>query len=216
MSQIVGLFGKAITAATIIAPLIGIILGSYRGVISTLFGGIISLSFNPAFSYPSFFAGVATALCAGLLCTNRRIPCSVVYSLLLLLFGFFPSVGPVWLYLPMIWFQILGLLILISPLQSFASKNFESDDNSRLFYAFFVTSLSSTLAGQIAGSLVFETMVDASFLKAYWVSLTFLYPLERIAIAIIVALVGVPLLKALRSANFMPFLNNQKRQGMYS
>lgn len=209
MFQVIGLFGKTITAATIIAPLIGIILGSHRAVTSTFFGGILGLFLNPQFSYPSLAAGIVTALCASLLYTNKQTLCALIYLAFLLLFGLYPSVGPVWLFLPMIWFQIIGFLILISPFQSFASKSFNSHGNSKLLYAFFITSLTSTLAGQIAGSLIFEIIVaDASALKASWISLTFSYPIERTLIAVIVTFLGAPLLKVLRSANFMPLTSH--------
>jgi len=204
MFQIIGLFGKAITAATLMAPLIGIVLGAYRGVISSFFGGVIAFFVNATFSYSSLFAGIATALCAGLLYANKRIICGLVYLILLLLFGFYPSVGPAWLFPEMMWLQIIGFLILISPIQLFASKSFTTNSNSKLLYAFFITSLTSTLAGQIAGSLVFEIIAaDASFLRTWWAALTFTYPVERVLIAIIVTFIGVPLLKVLRTANLI-------------
>jgi len=211
MFQVIGLFGKTITAATIIAPIIGIILGSYLGVISTFLGGTIGLFLNPSFSQPSLAAGIIAALCAGLLYTNKRNLCAFTYLVLLLLFGLYPSVGPVWLYPPLMWFQVAGFLILVSPLQSFALRSFNCNSNSRLLYAFFITSLTSTLASQIAGSLIFELIVaDATFFGVYWQSLTFLYPVERTIIALIAAFIGTSLLKVLRSTNLMPLFSQTK------
>jgi hypothetical protein len=204
MFQIIGLFGKAITAATVVAPLIGIILGVYRGVISTFFGGVLALFVNFAFSYTSLLAGIITALCAGLLYANKRIACASIYLILLLFFGFFPSVGPFWLFPFMMWFQIVGFLILVSPLQSFASKSFKKHTNRNLLIAFFITSLTSTLAGQIAGSLVYELIVaEANSLKLTWIALAFQYPLERTLIAVIVMFTGAPLIKVLRTGNLV-------------
>jgi hypothetical protein len=109
------------------------------------------------------------------------------------------------------WFQIAGFLILVSPLQSFAFKNFKSNNNSNLLYAFFITSLTSTLAGQIAGSLIFELMLaDPNFFKGYWQGLTFLYPAERVIIALIATFVGAPLLRVLRSTNFTSLFSHKK------
>jgi hypothetical protein len=204
MFQVIGFFGKTITAATIVAPIIGILLGEYLGVMSTVLGGIIGLLLNPSFSQPSFAAGVVAALCASLLYNRKRALCALTYLVLLLLFALFPSVGPFWLYPPLMWFQIVGFLILISPLQSFASKNFRSENNSRLLSAFFITSLTSTLASQIAGSLIFELVVtDATTLKGYWLMLTFLYPEERTIIALIATFIGVSLYKVLRATNLL-------------
>jgi hypothetical protein len=115
------------------------------------------------------------------------------------------------------WFQIIGFLILVSPLQSIASKNLNSNNNSKPLFAFFVTSLTSTLAGQIAGSLTLELIswpifiADVNFWKANWQFLTFLYPVERIIIALSAAFIGTSVHKVLRTANIIPF-NPAKRK----
>ena len=200
LNQVIGLVGKAITAATIIAPIVGILLGSYLGMLSTGLGGIIARFFNPIFSLPSLAAGIIAALCAGLLYARKRVLCALIYVSLMFVFGFYPVVGPVWLYPSFMWFQIVGFLILISPLQSIASKNFNSDSNLKLLFAFLITSLTSTLAGQIAGSLTTIVLIpDANFWKTNWLFLTFLYPLERIIIALGATLIGTSLNKILNA-----------------
>jgi len=202
ISPIIGLPGKAITAAAIAAPIIGIILGPYVGTLSTILGGIIGF-FAGSFSPPSLFAGVFTALCAGMLCAGRRILCIIIYLSLLLCFGFYPSVGPVWLHPPVMWFQILGLLMLASPLQSMAVKNLNAKNNLNLLSALFITSLTSTLMGQIAGSLTFEMLSWPTLIpkvdvwKTIWQAVTFLYPLERIIISLSAAFLGAALHKAI-------------------
>lgn len=212
ISPIIGLTGQAITAAAIMAPLIGILLGPYVGTLCAVLGGVIGLFFG-SFIQLSFFSGVATVLCSGLICKSRRAVAVIVYLSLFLLLAFYPIVGPVWLFPTYIWFQLIGLVILISPLQTLAMKYFASKDGSRLFFAFFVTSLVSTLAGQIAGTLTFETIniPDANFFLVTWMATAFLYPVERIVIAIAAAFVGVALYKILRSTNFMLLLDHQNR-----
>jgi len=203
ISPIIGLPGQAITAAAIMAPLIGIILGPYIGTLSTFFGGIVGFFFG-SFSPPSFVSGVFAALCAGMLCRGKRSLCAFTYFSLIFLFGFYPFVGPVWLYPPLMWFQITGFLILVSPLQPIASKNLNSSNNSKPLLAFFITSLTSTLAGQIAGSLTLELIswpifiADVNVWKANWQFLTFLYPVERVIIALGAAFIGTSLYRVLR------------------
>lgn len=211
ISPIIGLPGKAVTAGAIAAPLIGIILGMYLGTLSTILGGLIGL-FVGSLSPSSFVSSVVATLCAGMLCDGKRISCAFTYFSILFLFGFYPFVGPVWLYVPLMWFQIAGFLILVSPVQSMAAKSLNSNvnSNSRLLSAFFITSLTSTLAGQIAGSLTFEVlswpifMVDVNAWKAIWQVTAFLYPVERIIIALSAAFVGASLHKVLKSANLTP------------
>jgi hypothetical protein len=210
---IVGLQGGAITLAAITAPIIGIILGPYLGMLSTLLGGIVGLFFAPTFFPPSFVAGIITAVFAGMLYANKRSTCTFMYFSLLFFFGFYPFVGPVWLYPLFMWFQITGFLVLISPLQSMASKNMRNPNNSsKLFSAFFIVFLTSTLAGQIAGSLVFEIIfiADVDFWTGLWQLLTWLYPIERIIIASIATFIGAFLYKILIHANLMPLLNQSK------
>lgn len=215
LSQVMGLFGKYITVATVIIPAVGVILGAYIGVLCTFLGGVAALFFSPYFSLPSMVAGVITALCAGLLHGGKRLLCVLIYAVFLLVFGFYPPVGPLWLYPPLIWFQTFGLIILSSPLQSRATKGFNSNSDSKSFFAFLITSLTSTLAGQIAGSLVFEAISwpvlisDVNFYRGYWQGLTFLYPIERTLIALAAAFIGTALYKILRSTNLMPLLNNK-------
>ena len=204
ISPIIGLPGQAITAAAIMAPIIGIILGPYIGTLSTFFGGIVGFFFG-SFSPLSFISGIFAALCAGMLFMDKQSLCALLYLSLLSIFGFYPFLGAVWLYPPLMWFEIAGFLILASPLQSLASKNLNSNNNSRLPFAFFVTSLTSTLAGQIAGSIAFTLLIaDANTLKVTWQAVIFLYPVERIIIALIASLIGASLQKTLKSTNMLP------------
>ncbi len=213
---IVGLPSKAITLAAIAAPIIGIILGPYLSMLSTLLGGAVAFSAGH-FSPLSFVAGIVTAVFAGMLYANKRSTCTFMYFSLLFFFGFYPFVGPVWLYPPFMWFQITGFLVLISPLQSMASKNMRNpNNNSKLLSSFFIVFLTSTLAGQIAGSLTFELISWPIFVArvdawtATWQIVAWLYPIERIIIALSATFVGVFLYKILIHANLMPFLNQPK------
>jgi len=216
ISPIIGLPGKTITAAAIMAPIMGILLGPYIGTLSAVLGGVIGFSLG-YFSPPSFVSGIFAAAYAGMLYVGKRSVCIFTYFSLLFLFGFYPFVGPVWLYPPLMWFQITGFLILVSPLQSMASKNLNSSNKSKPLLAFFITSLTSTLAGQIAGSLILELLSWPIFIanvnawKANWQLLTFLYPVERMIIALGAAFLGASVHKVLRSANIIP-INLAKRE----
>lgn len=216
--QIVGLPSKAITMSVVIAPIIGILLGPYLGAVSTFLGGAIGF-FVGFLSLPSFVSGIVTAFSAGTLVFKKRSFCIFTYFSFLLFFGFYPFVGPVWLYPLFMWFQILGFLVLISPLQSAALKNIQaSNHNSRLLLAFFTICLVATLTGQIAGSLIFEMVSwpilisDINAWATLWQILTWIYPIERIIIALIATFIGVFLYKILMSANLMPFLKLESRK----
>lgn len=204
ISPIIGLPGQAITAAAIFAPIIGIFFGPYIGVLSTFLGGIIGFSLG-YFSILSFASGIAAALCSGMTLKDRRITL-VIYLFLLLLLAFYPVVGPVWLFPPYLWFQIIGFIVLISPLQSRAIKVVKSDNDTCLLCALFATSLTSTLAGQMAGSIFYEFIIspDINVAIGTWSTTIYLYPIERVVIAFGSAVIGIALFKALKSANFLP------------
>ncbi len=209
ISPLVGLPGKAITLAAILAPIMGIVLGPRLGLLSCLLGGILGF-FGGIFSPPSLVSGATASVCAGLLRANRRELCAFLYFLMLFFFGFYPFVGPVWLFPAVMWLQVAGLLILVSPIQSIAIRNLEAH-NPRILLAFFVTCLTSTLAGQIAGSLTFEIiswpvfLADANAWRFNWQTLTFMYPIERLVIALAASGIGVVLFMVLTAANLMPF-----------
>jgi biotin transporter BioY len=207
--HIIGFFGKSITAATVISPIIGIVLGTYLGVTSTFLGGMIGMFCNPSFSQPSLAAGVITAMCAGMLYKRKQSSCTFIYLLLLILFGLYPSIGPIWLYPQLMWFQVVGFLIIASPLQTIASRNFNSNNNSRLIFAFFITALTSTLAGQIAGSFTFGLIIgQTTDMTQIWRIITFLYPVERTIVAIVASFIGASLFKILKPTQLLPFLND--------
>lgn len=207
ISPVIGLPGKAVTAAAILAPLIGIILGPYRGLAATTIGGLVGWFANLSFSPPSLVSGMVAAYCAGLLISRRRGFCIFTYSSLLFAFAFYPFVGPVWIYPPVLWFQIIGLVLLSSPLQSTTVNYLRSDSTSKLTFAIFTVALSSTLAGQIAGSLTSEALAwpvfvaDINVWRGIWQIITILYPIERIVIAIIATLIGSSLIGVLKHSN---------------
>jgi hypothetical protein len=215
ISPIIGLQGQAITAAAIIAPLIGIILGPYLGVLTTLLGGLVGFFFG-FLSQPSFFSGIAAALCAGLVRDRRRVLALLFYAVLWLALAFYPTVGPAWLYPTYLTFQAVGLIILAPPFQSAITKGFRSYRGSWLASAYFATCLASTLAGQIAGSLAFAATVGgvAAFWYGTWLVTTLTYPVERLIIAIFASIIGLSLHQVLRSANLVPIGHSERKSSI--
>jgi hypothetical protein len=213
ISPIIGLPGKVITAAAITAPVIGVLLGPYLGMLSTLLGGTIGF-FLGRFSPMSFLSGIVTSALAGALHEGKRGICVFTYSSFLFFFAIYPSVGPAWLYPPVLWFQLIGLLILASPLQSLALRNmWKPKTTFGLSLAFFAISLTSTLGGQIAGSFVFEFwawpafIADANAWRSYWQLIAWTYPIERVVIAAFATIIGVALFRVLKSGRLSPSFN---------
>lgn len=206
---VIGAPGKFITMAVIMAPLIGIILGPYLGVLSVAMGGIVGLSIGPVggpFGPLSFVPHAAATFCSGMLYNGKRMACVITYAALLVVLAFYPVVGPAWLYPYFIWMQIIGLVVLASPLQSRAVKQIYTHIKlTELTFGVGTVSLTATLFGHIVGNIMFEAIywpnlissVDAW--KNTWQLLAWVYPLERVTITIAAALIGIVLIKTLKA-----------------
>ena len=206
---VIGTSGSFITMAVIMAPLIGIILGPYLGVLSVAVGGIIGLSLGQIggpFGPLSFVPHAATAFCSGMLYNGKRMTCAVTYAFFLVVFALYPVVGPAWLYPHFIWMQIVGLVILVSPLQSKALEQIHGYTKSiGLTFGVGIVSLVAALFGHIVGDIMFEAVYWPTLIpivdewKTMWQLLAWVYPLERVMIAIAAALIGTALIKALKA-----------------
>ncbi len=208
---IIGAVGKFITLATVMAPLMGIILGPYIGAAAVSIGGLMWSTWQiGAFGFLSFIPGAVTALCSGFLYKGKRIPPLILYVTLLFLMAFYPTIGPAWLYPYFLWFHLIGLVVLMFPLTPMAIDYARRNNNlARLGLGIGIISLASTLLGQMTGNVMFELMYWPAIYPlveywrtAQWRILTFVYPLERSVITLIAALVGAPLIKAIRASGY--------------
>jgi hypothetical protein len=206
---VIGTSGSFITMAVIMAPLMGIILGPYVGVLSVTVGGIIGLSIGQIggpFGPLSFVPHAATTLCAGMLYNGKHVICAVTYAFLLVVFAMYPVVGPVWLHPYFIWMQVVGLVILVSPLQTKAVKLIHGYTKSiELTLGIGILSFIALHFGHIVGNIMFEAIYWSNLIssldawKSTWQLLTWLYPIERLMITIAAGLIGTVLIEALRA-----------------
>lgn len=205
LSPVIGAAGSSIKMATIIAPLIGLMLGPYLGTLAASVGGFIgwSLTQSGPFSFLSFVPGAATALCSGLLYLRKGLTSIVLYLVLFLALALYPTIGPAWLFPYFLWFQLIGLIVLVSPLRSKAA-DFTQKQNRlpELCLGLGVISFTATLFGQIVGSLMFEMMYGPTIHTEVWQLATITYPIERTVFTLLATAIGVPLIKALRAYKF--------------
>lgn len=200
---IIGAEGKWINASVVMAPLFGIILGPYLGVLAITIGGVAGAFSQPIgpFGPLSFIPHAAAAFCSGMITGRRQKVCVVTYALLLFLFTFFPVVGPIWLWPFMIWLDLIGFIILASPLQSKAiSAINETSDSLGLIFGLATTCLTATLFGHVVGNILFEAIYwnsSIEFWRTTWQGLTLVYPIERGLMTLIATVVGTPMQKTL-------------------
>ncbi len=108
-----------------------------------------------------------------------------------------------------VWFQLVGLAVLVSPLQSKARRLLEKRTSiQEVFFGVSVICFTAALFGQVVGSLMYEAIYqpilifDLDVWKGSLQALTFIYPVERVIITVIATFLGVPLIKALRAFGF--------------
>lgn len=202
---VVGVQGRFINAAVITAPLMGMILGPFYGVLSITIGGVASAFLSPfgVFGPLSFLPHAAAAFASGMLTAKKQAVCAISYFLLFVVFARFPSSGPASLWPFMLWLDFIGLIVLTSPLQTKATKYLnEKTCSFHLGLGVFATCLSATLFGHIVGCILFEILywpMSIEWWRATWQTLTFIYPIERIMIVVVATVVGTTLIKALKS-----------------
>lgn len=206
---IIGLPGTAITASAIVAPVTGILLGPFLSALSAILSGIV-IFLAGRVSVMSVIATSVAALFAGLMYTGEWKMCIFIYALLLVVYGFYPHIGPLVLYPQSTWFQVIVFVILLSPLSSIGIKKMRNlSIGEKLFPYFFLICLIATLAGQIAGSLTFEVILWPAFIREVqawtniWKAIAWIYPIERTVIALFASIIGIPLFKALKSAKLI-------------
>jgi hypothetical protein len=207
---VIGTEGKWINAAVVMAPLFGIILGPYFGVLAITIGGIAGPFFQITgpFGPLSFMPHAAAAFCSGMLTIKKQKVCVAIYAPFLFLFAFFPVIGPIWLWPAVIWLDMIGLIALASPLQSKAVDAMnEASSSVGLIFGIATTCLTAVLFGHVVGNILFEAIylqVNSSldFWRTTWQGLMFLYPIERGLIVLAATFVGTPLVKTLRMYEF--------------
>ncbi len=167
---IIGAVEKSISAAAVVAPLIGLILGPWLGAVAVTLGGIVGASVAQIgpFGPLSFLPWTAAALGSGLLYNRKWQTLTISYSILLLAFTFYPVVGPAWLYPYSVWLQLVGLAVLASPLQ-LRAVNFmwKQTGVQEMILGVGVISFIATLFGHVVGSMISRLYIGRNLLASW-------------------------------------------------
>jgi len=210
MFPVVGAPGKFFPLTNVMAPLIGLMLGPYLGLMATSIGGFIgwSLTQSGPLLFLSFVPSAAASFCSGLLYRGEWKTLFILYTALFVALAFYPTIGPGWLFPLYLWFQVLGLFILASPIRLKAVNSMHK--HTKLFelsWAVAVVSFIATLFCHVVGNIIFQMIYlsfhpEVNYWRSLWQGLTFLYPFERSIITLLAAFIGAPLIKALRTYGF--------------
>ncbi|MGQ9640183.1 MAG: hypothetical protein ACUVUB_07055 [Candidatus Bathyarchaeia archaeon] len=210
---IVGVPGARFSASDFIASLYGILLGPYISVACITVGTLIGYFAGrpPIFYGLDFIPAAVNSLMVGLLIRRLRIRASIIYLLLLILFVAhpytlvmvnIPTPTGLGLPFPFFWLHLAGLIILVTPISSYAVRNLHNPRIGYVALAFSIMSLTGTLAQHLAGNILYASTIlpltSESARTSAWTIIFYLYPIERMVILAASAIIGVPTIKALR------------------
>ena len=204
VSRLVGI-SSFITLREAVSPLIGMLLGPLAGV-SVVIGVFLDFGLGRpvVFLGLDFLIDLAAAMTAAFAFTGRRRAAVLFPTALIFVFlvspasSWFVDVGGV--SVPFVWMHAASVAGLAGALF------FESRGRIGKLSPTFVASvvLASTMAGHITGGILTEyvylgqgTLFGAQTVSAYWTTVFYLYPVERVFLTIVGTAVSLPVLRAL-------------------
>ncbi|MDP7974693.1 MAG: hypothetical protein RAK24_00655 [TACK group archaeon] len=198
-----------ISWAAFMKPFEGIALGALGGPLAALLGGFIGMLLFPAaagLGLYTFTTGAVGALVSGLIVDRRPLPAALVMLLPLLAFLASPVGRTIWL--PALYDQIVALVLLYP---SYVLLKAADRRSAYLPAAIFLIAFVGTEADNLTGNALFVDLglysslygMPASSLYGVYMAGAFVYPLGRVLVALMNALVGVPVLIALKRAGLM-------------
>ncbi len=204
ISRLVGI-SSFITLREAISPLIGVILGPLGGV-AVVIGVVLDFGLGRpvVFLGLDFLIDLAAVITAGLAFTGRRKSAVLFSGALILIFLVGPSSA--WLVdvgsvpVPFVWMHAASVVILAAALYLESSRRIQ-----RLSWVFVGSVVfASTMAGHIMGGILTEyvylsqgILFGAGSVGAYWSTVFFLYPAERVFLTLAGTAVALPVLRAL-------------------
>jgi len=183
--------GGTMSVSNVLLPLAGIFFGPWAGALAAAIGGFIGQLLAPAtaiFGIWSFTIGTLTALIAGFLADNKRIPAIALAILVIILWFLHPlgrAVPEELIYMGIglaatVVASIIGTKFLLS--KSTAKKG------AAVLLIAFAAIVVSALYGNCLALLMYQLPREA------WIAVLFISPIERLIFAIAAMIIGVPLL----------------------
>lgn len=186
-NNVFGMEGIRISSVAAFGPLNGMLLGPYWGAIVSFFGILAhvltrDLSNIDTFSMVTPIFVMLSSIVAGLIVSKREKLALAIYSSLILLWYVF-DVGRDAYYFP--WFHITVLVLFIA--FNVKYNNNIKNANAYTFIFLFLTSLIAILTDQLAGSI--SALIIFDLPAEVFESVVFIYPVERMILAFVSALI---------------------------
>ena len=206
ISKLIGISGT-ITAAGMVAPIIGILLEPAYGI-AAVFAGTMIASLFPSntvnFYGLGFLPGAVNVALVSLAVRGRRVEATLIFLVVIGLFLVNPFtilfVGTQYLSppIPYLWLHLIALLVLISPLSRNLAQRVTSTNYRRLFTGLVVVAFTGTMIEHLTGGILFAAVVGHTAL-AFWPAIFLAYPVERAILVLGAVLICTPVLGVLRA-----------------
>lgn len=221
MGPMIGLSAQ-FSVSDCLAPVYGIVLGPYTGGASVLIGTFLAMAMGKpiAFMGFDFLPAFVNVVALGFLMRRKWIPAIILNLALLAIFlvnpltSWFINIpfGASTIAFPFFWLHIVALAVLVSPLgykagpwiKTLRSTYVTAGIAILAFIGTMMQHLTGNILSEIVRSQIFGLTAPEAFPTLIWPSAFILYPWERLALVILAVIVGVPLVKALKTTIF-PF-----------
>ena len=205
IDKLIGINGT-ITAAGMIAPIIGILLEPAYGIVAVFTGTMVASLFpwNPIkFAGLDFLPGALNVTLVSLAVRGRRTEATLMFLVTIALFiinpytSIFVGSGLLSPPIPYLWMHLAAMIVLVSPLTKNLATSITSHHYSSLIRPVAVLAFTGTMLEHLTGGILFATVVGKGALK-FWSVIFVVYPIERTILVIGATLIGAALLSLLR------------------
>ncbi|UCB59877.1 MAG: hypothetical protein JSW72_07075 [Candidatus Bathyarchaeota archaeon] len=201
----VGVEGQ-ITLGLIGGAIIGVLLGPVIGGSAVLIGSFIGVFLNPAGALLGVFTVIPPFLgSVGAGCVKIRkgyIACGIIVAALLIFYAH--SVGREVFAYP--WLYIVGAVVALSPLAHIAGSSFNSKRLAKPVFGIVVASFVGVLTDGMVGSSIAMWYFSGLLSSEIWLSIMFIYPIERIFALVITSLIAIPVYYGLKTSGLTEFI----------
>lgn len=205
ISRLIGI-GAFITFREAISPVAGMVLGPVTGGLSMILGTVIDFALGkpPVFLGLDFMIDLAAAVTAGLAFTGRRLLAVAFPSAVLIVFLLGPAspLSVTFYGIPFVWMHLVSVGVLGGALV--LEKRGRIGRLSWVFVA--ATMFASTMGGHAMGGTLTEFVYLGSgeffgyaTAGAYWSTIFFVYPPERLFLTVVGTMVAVPALRGIQA-----------------
>jgi hypothetical protein len=189
---------RPIQVTQFIAILYGYLFGPVLGSLAVGIGGFISssITITPPFYQLNFLPAYISAFVSGLSIRYKK-GVLAVFLILWASYFLYPNVGPIWLFPYNTWFHIVAFILYTFSI-TFLYR-FRGPKERENIIIIFATSLLSTITGQLLGATLFQAMYYPTMIstvegfRIIWITTTFIYPIERLVIAVLATLAIIPI-----------------------